>query len=86
MLCDILSKKEKVIGCGGPLTSTAKLIYIHACAYRLSETDENMIVDLRVPQDPPGTNIAYSPPYLENSVIVFSTPFGKFKKHCDFLL
>uniref|UniRef100_K1PN08 Metalloendopeptidase n=1 Tax=Magallana gigas TaxID=29159 RepID=K1PN08_MAGGI len=35
-----------------------------------------MIVDLRVPPDPPGTNIAYSPPYLENSVIVFSTPFG----------
>nr|XP_034328281.1 uncharacterized protein LOC105346032 isoform X2 [Crassostrea gigas] len=32
--------------------------------------------DLRVPPDPPGTNIAYSPPYLENSVIVFSTPFG----------
>lgn len=29
-----------------------------------------------VPPDPPNTNIAYSPPYVENCVIVFSTPFG----------
>eukprot|EP00105_Crassostrea_gigas_P008847 XP_011423561.1 PREDICTED: uncharacterized protein LOC105325615 [Crassostrea gigas] len=31
---------------------------------------------LLVPQASPVTNMAYSPPYLENSVIVFSTPFG----------
>nr|XP_034328253.1 uncharacterized protein LOC105325615 [Crassostrea gigas] len=31
---------------------------------------------LLVPQASPGKNMAYSPPYLENSVIVFSTPFG----------
>lgn len=50
-------------------------MYMHIITYTF---DETMIVDVPVPPDPPNTNIAYSPPYVENCVIVFSTPFGKY--------
>lgn len=50
-------------------------MYMHIITYTF---DETMIVDVPVPPDPPNTNITYSPPYVENCVIVFSTPFGKY--------